>query len=345
MKINAFFRPYLPIYVLLGLTWACSSPKPVIKLDNGVPFAPDYTKSKAWAALPELQDPADEAPKGLKNEQDQALADVFWLHPTSYTEAREPTDPWNAAIEDPKINKSTDGGSIRFQASIFNEVGRVYAPRYRQAHISAYFTKDHDLAKRVFGLAYEDVKNAFQHYLNHYNQGRPIIIASHSQGATHAQRLLKEFFDEKPLQKQLVVAYLVGMPVPKDLCVNIKPCETPEETGCFCTWRTYLKGNKPDFPGNANNIAVTNPLTWSTTSTYAARELNKGAVLRNFNKILPAVCDAQVEAPAGLLWINRPHFPGSFLYRDPNYHIGDLNLFYLNIRENASLRVERFTQK
>jgi hypothetical protein len=45
------------------------------------------------------------------------------------------------------------------------------------------------------------VKTAFLYYLQHYNNGRPIIIASHSQGATHGKRLLKEFFDGKELQK------------------------------------------------------------------------------------------------------------------------------------------------
>ena len=54
----------------------------------------------------------------------------------------------------------------------------------------------------------EDVKAAFQYYLEHYNNGRPIIIASHSQGTTHAKRLLKEFFDGTALQHQLVAAYL-----------------------------------------------------------------------------------------------------------------------------------------
>ena len=62
----------------------------------------------------------------------------------------------------------------------------------------------------------EDVKNAFEYYLKNENKGRPIIIASHSQGTTHAIRLLKEFFDGKDLSKQLVCAYLVGMGVKKD---------------------------------------------------------------------------------------------------------------------------------
>ncbi len=41
----------------------------------------------------------------------------------------------------------------------------------------------------AFDLAYEDLKTAFENYLKHYNKGRPIIIASHSQGSLHALRL------------------------------------------------------------------------------------------------------------------------------------------------------------
>ena len=62
---------------------------------------------------------------------------------------------------------------------------------------------------QAFELAYQDVKKAFEYYLEHYNNGRPIIIASHSKGSTHTIRLLKEFFDGKQLKEKLVMAYLI----------------------------------------------------------------------------------------------------------------------------------------
>jgi len=43
-----------------------------------------------------------------------------------------------------------------------------------------------------------------------------------------------------------------------------------------------------------------------------------------------------------MLWISRPRFPWSFLYMKKNYHVGDFNLFYVNVRENVKLRVEAF---
>lgn len=90
-----------------------------------------------------------------------------------------------------------------YQASLFNEVGKIYAPRYRQAHIFAFFSEDTVSAAKALDLAYLDIKNAFEYYLNNYNQGRPIILAGHSQGAAHLIRLMKEYFDNNELRKNL----------------------------------------------------------------------------------------------------------------------------------------------
>ena len=64
--------------------------------------------------------------------------------------------------------------------------------------------------KKAGEIAYDDIRRAFIYYLNNFNNGRPIIIAGHSQGAYHCKTLLKEFFDGKELQNQLVAAYLPG---------------------------------------------------------------------------------------------------------------------------------------
>jgi len=245
----------------------------------------------------------------------------------------------DADINSAVINAKTDYTTILYQASVFNEC-RVFAPRYRQANIRAYFTTDSE-AVRAFDLAYNDIKTSFQYYLDHYNKGRPIIIASHSQGTTHAERLLKEFFDDKPLKSKLVVAYITGIAIPKDYFTSLAPCKDSTQTGCFVGWRTYRKGYEPDFVKKEKGKGfVTNPLTWTSNTEYAPKTLNRGAVLRNFNKISPNVADAQIHDD--VLWIHKPHFPGSFFFRTKNYHIGDINLFYMNIRDNVRTRIGAF---
>jgi hypothetical protein len=307
-----------------------------------IPIPPQYDEKRYWAALPDMGDPADLTPEGLQDRQQEARADVFFIHPTTYTN-KPGNKEWNGSPRDEKLNKKTDETTIKYQASLFNGAGRVFAPRYRQAHIHAFVAKDKRSAQRALDMAYGDVKTAFEYYLEHYNDGRPIIIASHSQGTRHAKRLIKEFFDFSELKNQLVVAYLVGMPVKESEFRTIYPCRTPDETGCFCSWRTYKEGYEPKNHSEDNNIAVTNPLTWEAEQAVAPHEMNEGAVLRNFDKIRPGVADAIVND--GLLWVSKLKFPGSFFFWKRNLHIADLNLYYLNVRNNAIRRTEAFLKK
>jgi hypothetical protein len=205
-----------------------------------------------------------------------------------------------------------------------------------------YFYPDTAKARQAFELAYSDVKKAFEYYLEHYNQGRPIIIASHSQGTTHAKRLIKEFFDGQTLKNKLVVAYLIGIYVDKDQFETIPVCADSLQTGCFVSWRTFRRDYEgPDYISlEPHSAAVVNPLTWSADSALAPKKLNKGAVLYKYNKVFPHPNDAQVKG--NILWISKPKFPGAVLYKSKNYHVGDINLFYMNIRQDIRRRISLF---
>ena len=182
---------------------------------------------------------------------------MFFLYPTSFLD-KDFQSGWNARIDDEIINRKTDQTAVLYQASIFNSAGRVFAPRYRQANYYCYFTHDTAAALAAFDLAYTDIKAAFQYYLDHYNNGRPIIIASHSQGTTR-KTIDARIFRWQTLTKQLVAAYLAGMPVQPDWFSDIPACTSPGQTGCFCSWRTFKKGYTDSFV-QKNNI-----LRWSPT--------------------------------------------------------------------------------
>ena len=202
---------------------------------------PNYASLDYWAAHPWKKDLSDSMPGPLNLEITDSSADVFFLHPTMYT-MKIKAKPLNAAIDDSYLNAKTDYSSILYQASVFNQCCRIFAPRYREAHITQFFTEDTAEARKSFDMAYEDIKNAFEYYLKNYNNGRPIIIASHSQGSKHALRLLKDYFDDKPLQKQLIVAYVLGWQIPKDQFSSITMCLDSLQTGCICGWRTFREG-------------------------------------------------------------------------------------------------------
>jgi len=334
-------RSILVLPLLFMLLISCSVRPRQSFSDTPMPVAPDYDSPDAWAALPQTDDAADAAPADLRDRQGEAAADVFFLHPTTYT-GKKGHRLWNGPIYDPDLIARTDSGTIKFQASIFNGAGRVFAPRYRQAHLDAYYSDDQESARQAFQLAYSDVRVAFEYYLEHYHHDRPIIIASHSQGTTHAKQLLTDYFDDSPLRKKLVAAYLVGIAVEADAYETIPPCRDEQQTGCMVSWRTYRTGVTRGNP--RQNILVTNPLSWTTAPQSVPAEQNPGAVLRDFSTIYPGVCGAQVAD--NVLWVEKPHdFPGSFFFWTKNYHIADYNLFYLSVRENARARVDAFWAK
>ncbi len=336
-NINRIFT--LTLLAALFFLQSCSSHKPMNgAVQSNIPAAPDYSNLKYWAAHPDKKDFADSIPQGsdFKDEQSTAEVDVFFLHPTTLTKG----GGWNGDVNDAALNKKTDGSTILYQASIFNAAGRIFAPRYRQAHYFSYFTKDTASAHAAFELAYLDLKTAFEYYLTHFNNGRPIIIAAHSQGTQHAKRLIKEYFDGQNLVHRLVVAYLVGMPVAKDYFKNIPVCENPQQTGCFCSWRTFKKGYEPKAFPLGDKIVVVNPLTWTTDKTFVDKSKHKGYVLLGFKASPANMIGTQVNN--GVLWCEKPSFKGSILYRAHNYHAADYNLFYNNIREDAKRRVGLF---
>jgi hypothetical protein len=304
---------------------------------NGLP---DYSDLNYWAAHPWKQDPSDSVPLPLNGEPEDSIVDVFFLHPTSFTQKNK-TALQNADIDDSYLNAKTDFSSVLYQATVFNQHARVFAPRYRQAHISTFYSMDQQTADSVFDIAYADLKISFEYYLQHWNHDRPIIIAAHSQGSKLALRLLKDFFEDKPLREQLVVAYILGWPVPRNYFNSLTVCNDSLQTGCICSWRTFRTNYMPGYIAKEDGSSlVTNPLSWKIDSSYASRQLNKGSVLFNFDRIYRHTAGARIHD--GILWITKPRFPWGFLYRTRNYHIGDINLFYVNIRENVAQRINAF---
>lgn len=314
------------------------------------PAAPSYADQHAWAALPDRRDAADSIPKGatVKDAQKDAGTDVFFIHPTIYTGKQQGPSAWNADITDAVMNKWVDQSTILNQASVFNGSCRVFAPRYRQAHYYSFLTKNKADKEKALALAYDDVKAAFLYYMDHYNldaagNPRPVVIAAHSQGTVHATRLLAEFFDGQPLRRQLVAAYLVGIATPAGIFKTIPAGESPDQTGCFVSWNTFSRNYIPTYYEDGLNKALcTNPLTWSSSDTYAGYDLNKGGVGPKFN-LLAKPADAQVHN--GLLWIGRLHVRGAALLRTKIWHRADYNLFWMNIRENVAQRIRAYNRQ
>ncbi|HLO46298.1 MAG TPA: DUF3089 domain-containing protein [Leadbetterella sp.] len=313
---------------------------------KNTPEKPNYGENQCWAALPTMKDMADEIPKsklGLKDNQTEAIADVFFIYPTIYTFKPENQYTWNASIEDFELNKKIDNSTIKNQASVFNGSCKIYAPRYRQAHYSVFLTSDSLSAKQAMELAYADVKAAFEYYLKHYNQGRPIIIAGHSQGTLHAVRILNDFFDNKPLQAKLISAYLIGMPINDGMFSKIKLAEGAGAIGGYISWNTFANNFYPDYYQNGlHKSQVIHPITWTSDVNFSEYKQHKGTLGPKF-KILPNIVSA--KSHAGLLWIRKPKVFGKAFLKTKIWHFADYNLFWIDIRENLTLQVQNFIEK
>lgn len=199
------------------------------------PPAPDYSRAEAWLALPGQDGPQRSVSLGLTAVSEaEAPADVFFIHPTTSMAGDVWNVPWDVSNADAPLNPAVQGAQI----SVFNGCCRLYAPRYRQASLRG-LGDDAAVA-----LAYSDVRAAFRTFVAEHNDGRPFILASHSQGTMHAVRLVQEEVLGTPLQGRLVVAYLIGAYVPSDFAdAGLPVCDSARQTGCVISWNAGKIGN------------------------------------------------------------------------------------------------------
>ena len=300
------------------------------------PKAPNYDNKNSWAVLPNAY------PKGLEKYTTVVVvnlkADVFYIYPTLNDSKKDIR--WNVPIEDQEQQQKVLNKAVKYQVSPFANSGKIYVPYYRQAHIRAY--RLYKGREAALALAYSDVKSAFSYYLKHYNKGRPIILVGHSQGTTHGIQILKDFFDNKPLQKQLIAAYLPGIRIKPNEFKTIKPMNTPTQIGGFVSWNTRKRGTYPNFKNWYIGSVTTNPITWNTEKKTTFSQ-HKGFLYSN-DVLYPH--SLKIEVIDGLIWSTVPKFSKRFaMSLMKNYHIGDINLFWQDIRENVELRTKTWFSK
>jgi hypothetical protein len=308
--------------------------------------APDYTRSEAWAALPSRKDGADVRPLP-KSEDRQALAeaDVFFLHAGANMTSR-----WNQAVDQWLVRNLVDAAMMPMLASAFNGCCRVYAPRFRQEAILRNPALEAEREKAV-AFAYEDVRRAFR---------RPLIVAGANSGGRHGLRLLIEEVAGKPVQKQLVAAYLVAANVDaaaREQLGTISICDGPDQTGCVNVYSAVgrqLHARLPPPPERRGDACV-NPLSWRADGRHVPRTHNRAGIAGATRSVLlgavaepkavPAMADAQcldgqlVVTPNELLADSyQPGGPG-------DYHSLNIQLFYGSIRDNAIARTKAFLQR
>ena len=362
-SIGIWVYPYIDDLIDQGLTmdlaydYFFSGPDHVFDPSRAVAQL-DYSKNSSWAALPLIIDEADMIPEGESGiDQNNSPVDVFFVHPTGYLKG----DYWTDPLEEKSATMENTQWMMANQASAYNGCCSVYAPHYRQASIYSYFGSD-ELRAEVHNFVYQDVKKSFEYFIENFSNGRPFIIASHSQGTHHSIRLLAEEIDSSDLYPRMVGAYIIGGMISKDWMSsmeNIGVCESAEQLGCLVHWDTMnvAQINK-DMPLYSNNICV-NPISWKNEGSLSELQDAKGAVPVSGEFVLEFSGDdgptdqifTPLEAPLKK-YVQAQCKEGALFASDQtgtrfqtfsgsggNYHGLDYALFYMDIRENAKLKV------
>lgn len=300
---------------------------------NAKKDGPDYSNMDNWAYY------------GIGDDKD---ADLFLIAPTV-----DINDEYNMSMDD-KATKENFLGALNMERGIYEGSTRMFAPYYRQAAMKVYGIDRGDW-EQYMEIAYSDISSAFSYYLEHENNGRPIVLAGFSQGADMCYRLLEEYFGND-LYGRLVAVYAIGWPLEKDLVEKypqIKPATSADDLGVVISFDCEAADVKGTFVSPEDMDAYTiNPLTWTTDTTPADKSLNPGACFTdysgNITNEIKELCGCYIDDSRGIVKvtdINPADFPAYLeLLPEGAYHIYDYQFFYRSLQENVAKRVNKYTE-
>jgi hypothetical protein len=172
-------------------------------------------------------------------------ADCFYVYPTISSDPTPNSD----------LEPDAERGVTLVQAARLTSACRVFAPLYRQVTLGMIGP---DRPEAPMGVdprqvAYDDVVDAFRHFVANDSDGRGFVLIGHSQGAGHLSRLVAEEIDGEPaLRDRLIGAYLIGtsVAVPRGEVVggdfqNVPLCEADDQVGCVVTYASFRSTAPP----------------------------------------------------------------------------------------------------
>ncbi len=299
--------------------------------------ATDYADSAHWLSLPASSDKA---------------VDVFYLYPTVFQKAAK-NDPNICDIDNPGMLQNSKL-AFAFQASAFEPVGNLYAPYYRQADAAYTLTlppAEHD--KVVGGIPATDGLAAFDYYIRNYNQGRPFILAGHSQGSNVLLYLLGDYLKAHPeVRERMIAAYVIGYSItPEYLAKNphLKFAKGASDTGVIVSYNTEAPKVAGKNPVVLPGALAINPISWTRTEKLATAAESLGSIDRDETGkmiTLPHYADARVSIARGVLICSTVDVdklsPGNKVFPKGVYHHYDYLFYYYNLRENAANRTAHY---
>lgn len=207
-----------------------------------------------------------------------------------------------------------------------------------------------------------DVYGALDYYFEFYNNGRPFILAGHSQGSQVVRLVLKDYMQAHPeYYERMIVAYVIGFSFTQDDLDThpyLKFAEGETDTGVVVSWNTEGEGNGDSVLVLDGAISI-NPINWKRDETYAPASENLGDHIFSpadgkYTEHTPGLADARVDTKRGTVICTTGDLPyitvtaGAIvgdMFGKKSYHNGDYDFYYRNIEDNALKRVEAYFEK
>ena len=225
--------------------------------DAAAAGTPDYALGQNWLCLPGQRDACEVSlattridPDGTLTVEQNAIAenpafDCFYVYPTVSLDEGGNSD---------MVDNEEERRVVAVQAAPFQQACRMYAPLYRQVTLTA-------LRRAMAGggfagmdrdMTINDVRAAWNHYLDHHNEGRGVLLIGHSQGSGVLTRLIAEDIDGQPVAERMIAAYLIGtnVGVAEGADVggafqNVPLCTSADQTGCVVSFVSFREDVPP----------------------------------------------------------------------------------------------------
>ncbi len=278
--------------------------------------------------------------------------DIFYIYPTAYYVA----EPLYADINDQGMREAAKG-HIQSQATTFETVGNIYAPVWRQTGLASLDFSEEKLRRVNDSIPCYDILAAFDYFIQHYNNGRPYIIAAHSQGTVQAANILSKYLNKeenKEVYKRMIACYALGYSFTAQYYAentHVKYATGPTDLGVVISYNTEMPGMTGKTPVLLDGAIAINPVNWKTDNTMAPASENLPSRLQNDDGTFRDVAnyaDAKVNPARGVVECSTVDADENSLggpFPRGCYHGGDYAFYYYSLRKNAQDRIDAYFKK
>ncbi len=280
--------------------------------------------------------------------------DVIYLYPTMYAigkASKEGVDDLSD-IDDKEMRKKAAEVADRHTA-VFTDSCNVYVPFYRQLTVSCIIDLLDNNPQAVAYCASQDLTDALDYYFENCNEGKPFILAGHSQGSIMLTMLLADYMKQHPeYLENMIAAYVIGYSVTKDYLEanpHLKFAEGADDTGVIVSYNTEGPENADERNCVVREGSVCiNPVNWKTDSTYASASENLGS-LNSDGQIEFGLADAQIDPDRGVVVCTtadpKLYTSKGKVFGPQSYHKSEYALYYMNLKKNIATRIAAFENR